>query len=418
MLRSDFVRKLLNNSLAHGLNFGSRWLLNLVVARQLLASDFGVFSYIYMLANLFFPTIAFGVSFYLIHYSAKQQQISLLLNSLVLSFIVFMLLCVAAIGIDYWINDTVPYYLYLLSLLIGLIWAISQAIFCYLKGRQQFFVEVKSQFVGALSLLLVVALLFAGVITQLDAMLEAVLVASLLPVVMGLNVLWPELKAGVGPYFKNFSSYFGWQDIRHRLHFALHDVFAIIMTNIPFIFLALFSTLLALGQFRKLFILFMPVTLLPVIFSQVFLSRLSRLTELRAKLGFFRKVFVFTLPVLSLPYLLMWPLGDWLYQLSFNEALDPDHLLMLHLVLATLWITLLKTYFEVLLTSLGANHYKAMLVTLAVVLTALAYCWFNYSLTVELTAWLFLTGNLLITSMLVVTCVWQIRRQGRNLQAL
>lgn len=356
MLRSDFARKLLNNSLAHGLNFGSRWLLNLVVARQLLASDFGVFSYVYMLANLFFPTIAFGVSFYLIHYSAKQQQISLLFNSLVLSFIVFLLLCLGVVGIDYWINDSVPYYLYLLSLLIGLVWAVSQAIFCYLKGRQQFFVEVKSQFVGALSLLVVVALLFAGVITELDAMLEAVLVASLLPVVMGLNVLWPELKAGLGPYLRNFRQYFGWQDIRQRLHFALHDVFAIIMTNIPFIFLALFSTLLALGQFRKLFILFMPITLLPVIFSQVFLSRLSRLLDLTAKLQFFRKIFLFTLPVLSLPYLLMWPLGDWLYQISFNEALDPGHLLMLHLVLATLWITLLKTYFEVLLTSLGANH--------------------------------------------------------------
>lgn len=411
MLRSDFARKLLNNSLAHGLNFGSRWLLNLVVARQLLANDFGVFSYVYMLANLFFPTIAFGVSFYLIHYSAKQQQISLLFNSLVLSFIVFLVLCLGVVGIDYWINDTVPYYLYLLSLLIGLVWAVSQAIFCYLKGRQQFFVEVKSQFVGALSLLVVVALLFAGVMTQLDAMLEAVLMASMVPVLMGLNVLWPEIKTGIGAYLRNFSSYFGWQDIRHRLHFALHDVFAIIMTNIPFIFLALFSTLLALGQFRKLFILFMPITLLPVIFSQVFLSRLSRLTELADKLKFFRKVFVFTLPVLSLPYLLMWPLGDWLYHISFNEALDPADLLMLHLVLATLWITLLKTYFEVLLTSLGANHYKAMLVTLAVVLTALGYCWFNYSLTVEITAWLFLTGNLLITSMLVVTCLWQIKRQ-------
>jgi O-antigen/teichoic acid export membrane protein len=414
MLRSDFAQKLLNNSLAHGLNFGSRWLLNLVVARQLLATDFGVFSYVYMLANLFFPTIAFGVSFYLIHYSARQQHISLLLNSLVLSFMVFLLLCLGVVAIDYWINDTVPYYLYLLSLLIGLVWAVSQAIFCYLKGRQQFFVEVKSQFVGALSLLVVVGLLFGTVITELDAMLEAVLVASLLPVVMGLNVLWPELKAGVGPYMRNFSHYFGWQDIRQRLHFALHDVFAIIMSNIPFIFLALFSSLLALGQFRKLFILFMPITLLPVIFSQVFLSRLSRLTDLGAKLQFFRKVFLFTLPLLSLPYVLMWPVGDWLYQLSFNEALDPEHLLMLHLVLATLWITLLKTYFEVLLTSLGANHYKAMLVTFAVVFTALAYCWFNYELTVELTAWLFLAGNLLITLMLVTACVWQIRLQQKG----
>jgi len=413
MLRSDFARKLLNNSLAHGLNFGSRWLLNLVVARQLLASDFGVFSYVYMLANLFFPTIAFGVSFYLIHFSAKQQQISLLFNSLVLSFMVFLLLCIGVVGLDYWINDSVPYYLYLLSLLIGLIWAVSQAIFCYLKGRQQFFVEVKSQFAGALSLLVVVVLLFAGVITELDTMLEAVLLASLLPVVMGLNVLWPELNAGIGPYLRNFRRYFGWQDIRQRLHFALHDVFAIIMTNIPFIFLALFSTLLALGQFRKLFILFMPITLLPVIFSQVFLSRLSRLAELGAKLQFFRKVFLFTLPLLSLPYLLMWPLGNWLYRISFNEALDPGHLLMLHLVLATLWITLLKTYFEVLLTSLGANQYKAMLVTLAVLFTALAYCWFNYDLTVELTAWLFLSGNVFITSMLIAACLWQIKLQQK-----
>lgn len=416
MFRSDFAQKLLNNSLAHGLNFGSRWLLNLVVARQLLATDFGVFSYVYMLANLFFPTIAFGVGFYLIHYSAKRQQISLLFNSLILSFIVFLVLCTGVLAIDYWISDSIPYYLYLLSLLIGLVWAVSQAIFCYLKGRQQFFVEVKSQFVGAISLFVVVTLLFFRVITTLDAMLEAVLVASLLPVVMGLNVLWPELKASIGPYFRQFSSYFGWQDIRHRLHFALHDVFAIIMTNIPFLFLALFSTLLALGQFRKLFILFMPITLLPVIFSQVFLSRLSRLTDLTAKLQFFRKIFLFTLPVLSLPYLLMWPLGDWLYQISFNEALDPEHVLMLHLVLVTLWITLLKTYFEVLLTSLGANHYKAVLVTLAVFITALAYCWFNYSLTVELTAWLFLSGNLLITSMLVGTCIWQAKRQGMTLR--
>ena len=79
---------------------------------------------------------------------------------------------------------------------------------------------------------------------------------------------------------------------RDRFSYAWHDVFAIYLTNIPFIFLALFSTLLALGQFRKLFILFMSITLLPVIFSQVFLSRLSRLADISSKLQFFRKVFL------------------------------------------------------------------------------------------------------------------------------
>ncbi|MFC4656652.1 lipopolysaccharide biosynthesis protein [Rheinheimera marina] len=412
MLSNDFVRKLFNNSLAHGLNFGSRWLLNLLLARYMLDADFGLFSYVYMLANLFFPAIAFGVSFYLIHHSAHRQEPTLLFNSLLMSCGVFLLLLA---GAAIWVasgQSEVAFELYVLSLGIGLLWALAQALFSYLKGRQQFFVEVKTNFVSALCLGLVLLLLMFDLLNSVDEVLWAILACALVPVAMGLQVVWPDLRQHWPLYRGQFKTVFGWPAVAERLPFAWADLFAIVMTNIPFIFLALFSTLLELGQFRKLFILFMPITLLPVIFSQVFLARLSRLTELTTKMQFFRKVMLLSLPLLSLPYLLMWPLAEWLYELCFHEVLAAEVVLMLHLVLATLWLTLVKTYFEVLLTSVGANKRKASLVTLAVALTSLGYLWFNTDLTVAVTSWLFLAGNLTITLMLAIACWLEVRRQS------
>ena len=52
------------------------------------------------------------------------------------------------------------------------------------------------------------------------------------------------------------------------------------------------STLLALGQFRKAFVLFMPVTLLPVVFSQVLLAKLSHQRLLDDKIRLFKRVFL------------------------------------------------------------------------------------------------------------------------------
>ncbi|WP_337881515.1 hypothetical protein, partial [Rheinheimera sp.] len=374
-------------------------------------ADFGLYSYVYMLANLFFPAIAFGVSFYLIHHSAQRQEPALLFNSLLLSASVFLLLLG---GAALWVasgQSEVAFELYALSLGIGLVWALAQALFSYLKGRQQFFVEVKTNFINALCLGVVLLLLVMDALNSVDDVLWALLVCGLVPVLMGLAVLWPELRQHWHGYRQEFSRQFGWHSFAERVPFAWADLFAIVMSNIPFIFLALFSSLLELGQFRKLFILFMPVTLLPVIFSQVFLSRLSRFTELGAKLQFFRKMLLLSLPLLSVPYVLMWPLAEWLYELSFHEVLSADAVLMLHLVLTTLWLTLVKTYFEVLLTSLGANKRKASLVTLAVLLTSLGYLWFNTALTVAITSWLFLAGNLTVTLMLVVACWFEVRRK-------
>lgn len=413
MIRSDFARKMMSNSVAQGLNFGSRWLLNLALARHLLETEFGLFSFVYMLANLFFPTIAFGVNFYLIHNAAKDRNINTLISSLTISLLLFVLLCAGFFGYSLLASDPLPYSLYVLSLAIGLVWALNQAIFSYLKGAQQFAIEVKSQLLGATLMLVLVAFVWFEAIDNTATVLGWILLLSLAPLWVGLRVITPQLRQAALVPAQLWRALWQGKTWRDRFSYAWHDVFAIYLTNIPFIFLAMFSTLTALGQFRKAFILFMPVTLLPVVFSQVLLSKLSAKAVLQDKVALFKRILLLSLPLLSLPYLLLMLLYPWLYPWLLNERLTPDTDLVTLLVVITLWLTLVKTYFEVWTTATGRSDWRAANVTLVALLSSLAYLWLNDELDSVSAAWVFMWSNLTAVLFLQILC-WRGYQQDKN----
>ncbi len=404
MIRSDFARKMMSNSVAQGLNFGSRWLLNLALARHFLEVEFGVFSFVYMLANLFFPAIAFGANFYLIHQAATSRQIGDLISSITISLLMFTLFSLLLLFYALWAEQALDYQLYLLSLAIGLVWALHQALFCYLKGAQQFAIEVKSQLLGGCLMLLLVAAVWFETIDETATVLWCILLLSLAPLAVGIRAITPEL------HVANLRLVILWRDLwrpsvwRARLSYAWHDIFAIYLTNIPFIFLAIFSSLTALGQFRKAFILFMPVTLLPVVFSQVLLSKLSNQTLLVDKVALFRRSFLITFPLLSMPYMLLLLLYPWLYPWLLNEQLTAESSMVTMLVVITLWLTLLKTYFEVWITAVGRTDLRAINVTAVAMLSSLAYIWLNAELDPPAAAWIFVLSNLAAVVLLQLLC--------------
>jgi len=198
--------------------------------------------------------------------------------------------------------------------------------------------------------------------------------------------------------------------MRQRLSYAWHDVFAIYLSNIPFVFLSMFSTLIALGMFRKSFVLFMPVTLLPVVFSHVLLARLSSIADAKARLNQFKRLFIFTFPLLSLPYLALALLNPWLYPLLLNEPLQPLVAEICYWVVGTLWLTLLKSYVEVWLTSLGFNHWRAIVVSGVAIASSLVYIIINHELTAQVAAWIFFAGNLVAVSIIALCGIPAYRR--------
>lgn len=412
MWRSDFARKLMSNTAAQALNFGSRWLLNLAVARHLSEHEFGVFSLVYMVANLLFPTLAFGSNFFLIHETAKKRDIRQLLSSFVLTACVSfsVLLC---IGMYQWLAaEPLPLLLYILAALVGLLWALAQQCYSYLKGAQQFHAEMHGQFLSALLMLAVAALVVFGVFATTQDVMLAIVAASLIPVVHGMKWVWPEIKQS---RLSQSEPLLSLSMVRQRLSYAWHDVFAIYLSNIPFVFLSMFSTLIALGMFRKSFVLFMPVTLLPVVFSHVLLARLSSINDAKARVAQFKRLFVFTFPLLSVPYLALALLNPWLYPLLLNEPLQPMMAEICYWVVGTLWLTLLKTYVEVWLTSLGFNHWRAIVVSAVAIGSSLVYILVNQQLTAQVAAWIFFAGNFVAVAAIALCGIPAYRRYAASM---
>ncbi len=400
-MKHDFLRKMMSNSVAQGLNFGSRWLLNLALARHLLENEFGIFSFVYMLANLFYPTIAFGVNFYLIHHVAKAQNLNHLVSSLLISILVTSGLLAVAIAYSVWFAAPLPLELYVLSVLIGASWAINQALFCYLKGQQDFAAEIKSQLFNGIAMLALVAVIWFEMLTDTASVLYWVLLISLVPLSLGSLKLLPEFRLWYSQK-PQVLPLMHWSRWRERLSYAWHDMFAIYLTNIPFIFLAIFSSLTALGQFRKAFILFMPVTLLPVVFSQVLLAKLSSQPTLIAKRSLFLRNMTWSLPMLTLPYVMLLLACDWIYPWLLSETLTHETEQLIRLVVVGLWLTLLKTYFEVWITSLGYNHWRAVSVTVVALIGSSFYIWVNHGLDAASAAWIFLASNGLAVFLLIL----------------
>lgn len=412
MWRSDFARKLMSNTAAQALNFGSRWLLNLAVARHLSEHEFGVFSLVYMVANLLFPTLAFGSNFFLIHETAKKRDIRQLLSSFVLTACVSfsVLLC---IGMYQWLAaEPLPLLLYILAALVGLLWALAQQCYSYLKGAQQFHAEMHGQFLSALLMLAVAAFVVFSVFATTQDVMLAIVAASLIPVVHGIKWVWPEIKQS---RLSQREPLLSLSMVQQRLSYAWHDVFAIYLSNIPFVFLSMFSTLIALGMFRKSFVLFMPVTLLPVVFSHVLLARLSSINDAKARVAQFRRLFVFTFPLLSVPYLALALLNPWLYPLLLNEPLQPMMAEICYWVVGTLWLTLLKTYVEVWLTSLGFNHWRAIVVSAVAIASSLVYIVVNQQLTAQVAAWIFFAGNFVAVAVIALCGIPAYRRYAASL---
>lgn len=407
MWRSDFAAKLMSNTAAQALNFGSRWLLNLAVARHLSEHEFGVFSLVYMVANLLFPTLAFGSNFFLIHETAKKRDIRQLLSSFALTAAVSLLVLTGVLVYHWFAAEPLPILLYLLAALVGLLWALAQQCYSYLKGAQQFHAEMYGQFLSAVLMLVVAVLVVIGVFATTQEVMLAIAVASLVPVIHGLKWLWPEMQQARDVQQQPLLSL---AMMRQRLSYAWHDVFAIYLSNIPFVFLSMFSTLIALGMFRKSFVLFMPVTLLPVVFSHVLLARLSSIADAKARLNQFKRLFIFTFPLLSLPYLALALLNPWLYPLLLNEPLQPLVAEICYWVVGTLWLTLLKSYVEVWLTSLGFNHWRAIVVSGVAIASSLVYIIINHELTAQVAAWIFFAGNLVAVSIIALCGIPAYRR--------
>ena len=73
-LNNKIIKYLFSNTISNGIKFFSRWLVNYGLARFMSLSDFGIFSFISSLVNLFNSILSFGGQLFLIYKVSKEKE--------------------------------------------------------------------------------------------------------------------------------------------------------------------------------------------------------------------------------------------------------------------------------------------------------------------------------------------------------
>lgn len=368
-MQKEFFKNLVYNNLSQGMQFGARWLFNLALIALLSDSDFGIFAYVFALANILLAILPFGSPIYMIGYLKNNNKIQELTDSLaiviVLSIISFVLyLVLLPFGIEH-------YHLLLYGIILGLIFALNSILYFYFKSLGAFVEEIKA---SLLSLVLILGFLGYNKFLNPNLRLEIiffVLILINIVVTLYLFVFSKYLSFGailreLLPSFKRMRSI-----LHKRLFYGLQELMGVAYSQIGIFILFYFLADDRYGSFRKLFIIVAPVFLLSVTFSQVLLHHLKKY-EIQEVIKEFRKYQKITIVGALLLMILLWIFKSFLLNYLGKLDVNPEMINLFFMVVLTIGIKFIFGNYEMLLVRLNKQHLRFWVMLIAVVVNILS----------------------------------------------
>ncbi len=267
MLKYIFI-----NNFSQALQFGSRWILNIILLRSMNISEFGVFSFLYSISNFLSCVLPFGSSIFIFkenHINGKQN---LVIDSFVVIFISFLIILFSYFfiflfnininGLDY------MFYPIILSLFLSL----NIILASYLKSLDQFTTELKVNFIFFILLLGFILYVLILKQTNIPQIFQVLIFINLITTLFFINSLSLNIK------FLDFKqSFYNLRHIFHlRLYYGLQEIQTAIYGQSSMIILFYLLNKELYGAYRALFILIMPVSLITYSITQVFINYLKQ----------------------------------------------------------------------------------------------------------------------------------------------
>lgn len=273
------------------MNFVSRWLLSYGLARFMSLADFGFFSFINSLANLFKSVMSFGGQLFLIYKVSKEKQHKYYyyLKSVLLSIIISLMIAVVFIVLSFFDLESINTNHFLIAVLLASLMALIQNSYSFFKGVGLFDKEAK----GYTLYFLFVTTLFVSIhYGFLNPILYNVLIA-----VIGMHILLlafssyqlykhysrDESDEEIGKLVKGLRAF-----VKERTPYGFHELQSALYLNAIIIITGLIVNEEDLAIYRSIQIIIVPISIFPMIFSQVLLKQLSENIENK---NYFKKLF-------------------------------------------------------------------------------------------------------------------------------
>jgi len=144
-LNNTVIKYLFSNTISNGMNFVSRWLVNYGLARFMSLSDFGRFSFIISLANLFKSVMSFGGQLFLIYKvsKAKERKYYYYLKSAFLSVVIALTLGSILLFLSFFNQTIINTNHFLFAILLASFMVLIQNTYSFFKGTGLFDKEAK-----------------------------------------------------------------------------------------------------------------------------------------------------------------------------------------------------------------------------------------------------------------------------------
>lgn len=353
-----------------GLQFGSRWLLSITLLSMLGVSAFGVFSFIYSLANILVSVLPFGSQFYLIKEVGENAQNDKELERsvsflLFLSLVVFILLVVLNIAYVSQFSSLIY-----VGLLLGMVFSFNTILFSYLKGVGDFGFELKINIVfAALNFVLIGYLLLDNTLS-IGSILWLLILFNLISTVFAIK------------YSKHFSlkriiknAGFSIQSIKEifkrRKYFGLQDIVTASFVQGGMLILPLLIIDEVYGMYRGLLLITAPFSLLNVAFAQVLLNQIKDKTIEEVN-KIFHGLQRIAIPVLLALLLSMFYFRDFFLLKISKQPLDETT----SVAFAGLCILILSSFvysgYEMLLVALEKQRYRFYIMIIGAIANLIA----------------------------------------------
>ena len=374
-MNNKVIKYLFSNTLSNGMNFVSKWLVNYGLTRFMSLADFGAFSFISSLANLFKGMMSFGGQLFLIYKVSKEKELKYYyyLKSVFLSVLITLLLGSSFILLKLFAPSIINTTHFLIAVLLASFMVLIQNTYSFFKGIGLFDKEAK----GYIFYLLCVILLFSALQLKLCSpslfsVVGIVMLMHFLLFIVSSFQLYKHYKIDesneiVLDLKKNMKAF-----VKERAPYGLHELQSALYLNAVIIIMGLLVKDEELAIYRSIQIIIVPISIFPMIFSQVLLKQLAEHAEETAYFrSLFRKFLYIAILIGVVLFSLFYFGGNWIVNLFYGDKFsDIDYILELLLIFASTYLfRFVSANYGVLITAKNKQKIRMYATSALIVVT-------------------------------------------------
>lgn len=374
-LNNKVIRYLFSNTISNGVNFLSRWLFNYGLARFMSLSEFGIFSFISSLANLFKSFMSFGGQLYLIYKvsKAKDQKYYYYFKSSLLSIIIALGISLCLFFVKLFDQEIINTNHFLFAVLLGSFMVLIQNTYSFFKGSGAFEKEAKGYFIFlTLIVCSLICFQYNLLVPSLINILIIVLCIHILLFIFSTVQLFLYYKKDnstkeIGKIINDMKGF-----IKERVPYGFHELQSALYLNAIIIIMGFLVKEQDLALYRSIQIIIVPISILPMIFSQVLLKQLTENINNRVYFNkLFRKFLLFALMTGLFLFTLFYFNGDLIIKLFYGERFDEiEYINQLLLIFASTYLfRFISANYGVLITAKDKQKIRMYATSALIVVT-------------------------------------------------